>query len=364
LIFWLGTKYYTRKPTNRETKHSGFFTVFMSAWRNSPTTPWLALLNLFATIGLPVLMMLVMIWLFFSKDGNYTKYLGWTALGGIGLWYLLVIGMSLARKTELPESFLRQAAPKHSERDISAARSLSPILFIFAFVPVFWTLFDQTNSTWVLQGKQMVAYELPKFWFPTYTAIVNWFHGAASSPFDLVSYTIGAEQMQSANPAIVMVLVPLLTLLVYPRIGRFASPLKRMSYGMFIAASSYLIVASLQRQIDGGAHLCVLWQTIPYLILTTAEVLFSTTGLEFAFREAAPEMKSAVMSFWLLTVSMGNLMVTTITKLFSHGGAHEAESVSPGRFMQYAGLTFIVAILFTIVAAFYRYHDKAAAEGK
>jgi hypothetical protein len=61
---------------------------------------------------------------------------------------------------------------------------------------------------------------------------------------------------------------------------------------------------------------------------------------------------------------MGNLMVTTITKLFSHGGAHEAESVSPGRFLQYAGLTFIVAILFTIVAAFYRYHDKAAAEGK
>jgi POT family proton-dependent oligopeptide transporter len=137
-----------------------------------------------------------------------------------------------------------------------------------------------------------------------------------------------------------------------------------MSYGMFIAAASYLMVAALQKQIDGGAHLCVLLQSIPYLILTTAEVLFSTTGLEFAFREAAPEMKSTIMSFWLLTVSMGNLMVTTITKLFASGGAHEEASVSPARFLQYAGLTFVVAVLFTIVAAFYRYRDEAAARGK
>jgi POT family proton-dependent oligopeptide transporter len=340
LIFWLGTKYYTRKPTNRETQHSGFFTVFLSAWRASQTTPWLALLNIFTSILLPVLIMALMIWVFFSKDGGtFTKSLGWTSLGLVGLWYLLVIGLSAARKTELPESFLQQARSRHNDRDISAARSLSPILFIFAFVPVFWTLFDQTNSTWVLQGKQMVS-------------------------TNILGLEIGAEQMQSANPAIVMVLVPLLTLLVYPRMGKFASPLRRMSYGMLIAASSYLVVAALQRQIEGGAHLCVLWQTVPYFILTTAEVLFSTTGLEFAFREAAPEMKSAVMSFWLLTVSMGNLIVTTITKLLSHGGAHEAESVSTGRFLQYAGLTFVVAIAFALISTFYKYRDTEAAQGR
>jgi POT family proton-dependent oligopeptide transporter len=133
---------------------------------------------------------------------------------------------------------------------------------------------------------------------------------------------------------------------------------------MFVAAGSYLVVAALQTRIEAGAQLCVLWQFVPYLILTTAEVLLSTTGLEFAFREAAPEMKSAIMSFWLLTVSMGNLMVTTITKLFATGGAHEEASVSTGRFLQYAGLTFVVAVLFSLVAAFYRYRDKAAAQGK
>src|SRR6185503_18988191 len=54
-----------------------------------------------------------------------------------------------------------------------------------------------------------------------------------------MTFKIGAEEMQSMNPLMVMALVPLLTLLVYPRIGRFASPLKRMAYGMFLAALSY-----------------------------------------------------------------------------------------------------------------------------
>jgi POT family proton-dependent oligopeptide transporter len=160
-----------------------------------------------------------------------------------------------------------------------------------------------------------------------------------------------------------MLLVPLFTLGLYPRIGRFASPLRRMAYGMFLAAGSYLVVAALQRQIENGAQLSVLWQTVPYLILTAAEVLVSTTGLEFAFREAAPEMKSTIMSFWLLTVSMGDLFVVTVTKLFA-SATDQAASVSTGRFLQYAGMTFVVAVLFSLVAAFYQYRDKSAAMGK
>jgi POT family proton-dependent oligopeptide transporter len=242
------------------------------------------------------------------------------------------------RKTELPEAFWRQAAGRHDEKEIAGARSFTPILFMFAFVPIFWTLFDQTNSTWVLQGQQMVAVKI-------------------------LGLDIGAEQMQSMNPLIVMLLVPLFTLGIYPRIGRFAAPLKRMSTGMFLAGASYLVVAALQNRIEHGAQVCVLWQTIPYLILTAAEVLFSTTGLEFAFREAAPEMKSTIMSFWLLTVSMGDLFVVTVTKLFA-SATDQAASVSTGRFLQYAGMTFVVAIMFSLVAAFYKYRDAAAARGK
>jgi POT family proton-dependent oligopeptide transporter len=182
-------------------------------------------------------------------------------------------------------------------------------------------------------------------------------------PTTLLGLDIGAEQMQSMNPLMVMILVPLFTLGIYPRIGRFASPLRRMSCGMFLGAVSFLVVALLQARLETGAQLSVLWQTVPYLILTTAEVLLSTTGLEFAFREAAPEMKSIIMSFWLLTIAFGDLLVVAVTGLFSSATNH-AGSVSTNRFLLYAGMTFGVAILFSLVATFYRYRDLSAAEGK
>ena len=273
-IFWLGTKQYVRVPPSRETKTAGFFKVFFAA---------------------------------------------------------------LTGKREAGKDFWDAARDRFSAPEIDAAKSVPPILFIFALVPVFWSLFDQTNSTWVLQGEKML-------------------------PTKIVGLTIGAEQMQSMNPLIVMILVPLFTLGIYPHIGRFAAPLKRMAFGMFLAASSYLVVAALQSRLEHGAQLSILWQTVPYVILTAAEVLISTTGLEFAYREAAPELKSTIMSFWLLTVAFGNLLVTLITKIFSSASGDAA--VSTNRFLLYAGLTFVVAILFSIIASFYKYRDAAAARGK
>ncbi len=276
LIFWLGTPRYVRVPPSRQNHAAGFFKVF-----------WCALCTR-RTPGTPF----------------------WDAALG-----------------------------RFSLHEVDAAKSVPPILFVFALVPAFWTLFDQTNSTWVLQGQMM-------------------------TPATLWGFSVGAEQMQSANPLIVMMLVPLLTLLVYPRIGRFASPLRRMSAGMFLGALSYLVVAAIQSRIEGGAQLCVLLQVVPYLILTAAEVLISTTGLEFAFREAAPEMKSMVMSFWLLTIAFGNLLVAGITKAFGGGGVHNGSgAVSASRFLLYAGMTFAVALFFSLISRNYRYRDAAAARG-
>ena len=277
LIFWLGTKHYVMVPPARVTKAAGFFAVIAEAWRNR------------------------------GKRGANM-------------------------------SFWDGARARYSEQEVDAARSVGPILSIFAMVPVFWVLFDQTHSTWVAQGKSMTPLPLP------------------------FGMKLDASAMQFINPALVMILVPLLTLLVYPRIGRFASPLKRMSVGMFIAALSYVVVAWLQRRIASGEQLSILWQAIPYLILTTAEVLVSTTGLEFAFREAAPSMKSTIMGFWNLTVSLGNLLVIAITATLS--GGHGESSVTPGRFLLYAGLTFVVAIIFTFIASTYHYRDQTAAQGR
>src|SRR5438093_8914772 len=118
------------------------------------------------------------------------------------------------------------------------------------------------------------------------------------------------------------------------------TPLRRMSLGLLLTSFSYFVVAWLQHRIEAKETLSLIWQAGPYVILTTAEVLVSTTGLEFAYTQAAPSMKSTVMSFWLLSVAIGNLLVTTITQL---GGGHGDASVTSGRFYLYAGLTMGVS---------------------
>jgi POT family proton-dependent oligopeptide transporter len=338
-IFWLGTKHYVRVPPSRVTKQAGFVRVFLTACTHQPGSRLGPAFNVLTAVLLPLIAMVLLAIVAFSHELTpLMRGLNWAALGLVGLWYLLVVFTSLLRRTELPDRFWNAARDRFRESEIAAARSVSPILFVFALIPIFWALFDQTFSTWVLQGEKMAEFKIGR-------------------------WSIGPEEMLSANPLLVMVLIPVLTWGLYPLLGRLATPLRRMSIGMFIAAFSYVVVALLQSRIEAGAQLSILWQFVPYIILTIAEVFVSTTGLEFAFREAAPEMKSIVMGFWNLTVTLGNLLVIGITKALA--GPQESDaSVSTSRFLVYAGVTFVVAILFSLVAAFYRYRDPSAAEGR
>lgn len=51
-----------------------------------------------------------------------------------------------------------------------------------------------------------------------------------------------------------------------------------------------------------------------YLVITIAEILISVTGLEFAYTQAPRTMKSLVMSGWLLTNSIGNVVVMIVAE--------------------------------------------------
>jgi len=55
------------------------------------------------------------------------------------------------------------------------------------------------------------------------------------------------------------------------------------------------------------------WMLPQYIIITMAEVMFSVTGLQFAFTQAPVTMKSLLQAGWLLSVAFGNLIVVIIT---------------------------------------------------
>jgi proton-dependent oligopeptide transporter, POT family len=93
----------------------------------------------------------------------------------------------------------------------------------------------------------------------------------------------------------------------------------------------------------------VLWQVGPYLVLTLAEILVSTTGLEFAYTQAPLSMKSTIMAFWFLANAAGNLVVFASKKVgLVHG---------TGEFLFWAGLTYLAAIVFVLIARRYVVRD-------
>jgi proton-dependent oligopeptide transporter, POT family len=223
--------------------------------------------------------------------------------------------------------WLDAARARHPEVAVEGSKAVFRVMSVFAMIPVFWALFDQKASTWVVQ--------------------------AATMDLTLGSTTIQPSQLQALNPLFVMMLIPLNSFVFFPwleRRGLKVTALRRMGAGMFIAGFSYIAVAFIQLALDGGNQLSVLWQAGPYIILTLAEVLVSATGLEFAYTQAPREMKGTIMSFWSLCVTVGNQLVSVVSRL------NVFEGMAASLFF-YAGLIFAAAVVFALIARRYQVRD-------
>ncbi|MEQ9822989.1 MAG: hypothetical protein ABQ298_01245 [Puniceicoccaceae bacterium] len=294
------------------------------------------------------------------------------------------------RKQRQPgEDFWGPARRHFGEEAAEGPPAVLRIMVVFSMVSVFWALFDQHSSTWVEQAKAMnLQLTVPAMlwsWWILPATIIGALFGAVwlfcwvsnvSLPKSLriglpvtlaiwgavtlvMQWTQGGSrtldllpaQIAALNPLLVMIIIPLLNVFVYnplERAGRPLKPLHRMSIGMFIAAVSFVAVALIQARIDsvGPGNLPVLWQLLPYALITVAEVLISITGLEFAYTQAPRSMKSTIMGFWLLCVTFGNVLVAFLAPL---------QSLSLETFFWvFAGLMTIAALLFTVLASFYR----------
>ena len=198
-------------------------------------------------------------------------------------------------------------------------RVFGRLVLLFTFVALFWTLFDQTASSWVAQGRRM----------------------------DLHGHNWLADNMQSANPIFILLLTPLFALYVYPRLERHVAltPMRKIGVGMVIAALAFLYSAGLEAQLDAGAKPTIFFQLIGYAILTTGELLVSVTALEYAYTQSPPRMKSMVMSLYLASAALGNLFTVGITRLTTNAQGHATVSTTTS-FVLYAGIMLLGALLF------------------
>lgn len=240
---------------------------------------------------------------------------------------------------------LDRARGLHPDQAVDGVRAVLRILIVFALVTPFWSLFDQKASTWVLQGRDMVMPH-DSWWWPT---------RLITEP----------AQMQALNPILVMLLIPFNNLVLYPllrRLGFEPTPLKRMGYGIAFSGLAWVFAGGIQIYIDGGDPVSIAWQIAPYALLTFAEVLVSATGLEFAYSQAPPSMKGTIMSFWLLSVTFGNLwvlMTNAAVRNEAVTGQIASTGLSETAFLMFffAGFAFLAALVFGWYARHYPMQD-------
>jgi POT family proton-dependent oligopeptide transporter len=101
---------------------------------------------------------------------------------------------------------------------------------------------------------------------------------------------------------------------------------------------------------------------LPYALLTFGEVLVSATGLEFAYSQAPAAMKGAIMAFWSLSVTVGNLWVLLVNAGVRNDavtGAIEQTGMGVVSFQMFffAGFAFLAAGAFGLYAMRYRMAD-------
>ncbi len=213
---------------------------------------------------------------------------------------------------------------------LSALKNLS---IIFLFIAIFWALYDQTGSSWVVQAKKM----------------------ARDVDFGFIKFTIDEAQVQAVNPLLILIFVPLFSYIVYPAVNKFitVTPLRKIGAGFFLTGISFAILAYAENLLEHGETVSIMWQVGAFAIITAAEVLVSVTSLEFAYTQAPNSMKSLLTSFYLLAVSLGN-QITAIFTMLTQDANGNATISGANYFWFFTGLVFAAGILFAVYTPFYK----------
>ncbi|KAF1973303.1 peptide transporter-like protein PTR2 [Bimuria novae-zelandiae CBS 107.79] len=206
---------------------------------------------------------------------------------------------------------------------------------VFLFFPIYWLVFSQMMNNFVSQAGQMRLHGLPN------------------------------DILPNIDPITLIILIPVVDRLVYPFIRTHLhlafTPITRITWGFLIASLSMAYAAILQSRIyaappcysspancDNGKisegkyapnAVHVAWQAPAYILVALSEILASITGLELAYAKAPENMKSFIMSLFLLTSAAGSALGIFIAPLgkdpwlvWFYGGLAVAAGATGGAF--------------------------------
>ncbi|MEW5700673.1 MAG: oligopeptide:H+ symporter [Candidatus Zixiibacteriota bacterium] len=236
-------------------------------------------------------------------------------------------------KKHYPKEVIRRGAraektpqQRHEERT-----TLVRLSGLFVLVIFFWSVFDQSYSTWTLFARDYMV-------------------------LDTAFGRIAPDAIQGINPILIIALTPLFAWL-WSRTDRsetvrLSSP-KKMLIGFFLVILCMGTMATAGF-ISATTKVSILWEVGAYILMTMAELCISVIGLQLAFEEAPNHMKSLITGVWLFTIFAGDVLAGFFSRLYTQ--------TTPG--MYFSGLTImivIVTVLFAYVGRRFEHKKTASA---
>ncbi|MBL7815288.1 MAG: hypothetical protein JNL70_09765 [Saprospiraceae bacterium] len=309
IVFWMGRNKYIKVPPKGDSNKQVIFatsllTLIASYYYMDGVLGMGMLPVMLVWAALVIVVALIFQKQWFAAPGNFI---------GINLYALLNGGF-------------KKAEDRFGAETIDGIQAVWRVLAIFAFIPFFWALWDQSTSEWVVQATKM--------------------------DLNLFGIEFIAEQMQLFNALLILLFIPLFSFGIYPmveKMGIKVTSLRKLGAGFFVTALSFVVIAVIQTWIDGGDKPNIIWQLLAYIILTAGEILISITGLEYAYTRSPATMKSTIMACYLLSVTMGNVLVSFIQKNIENKGFF-AQFHGASFFWLFAGICATAGVLFALIS--------------
>ncbi|XP_013392509.1 solute carrier family 15 member 4 [Lingula anatina] len=244
---------------------------------------------------------------------------------------------------------------------VEGVKMLGRVIPIFIAMIMYWTIYSQMQSTYLLQGTHMKL------------------------GFSDDDFKIPAASLNLFNVAIILILVPIMDRIVYPLLARvkiYPSQLVRIGIGMVLATLSVVVAGFVEvarrdeLQVYGGivqtisnvqynaSSISIFWQVPQFTLIGASEVFASISGLEFAYSQAPAVLQGLIMGMFLLTNGLGNYLGSALIAIVNAATVDDPwypNDINQGHleyfFWLLAGLMVLNTLVFVVLAWRYKPAD-------
>ena len=165
---------------------------------------------------------------------------------------------------------------------------------------------------------------------------------------DFGNFTVPATWFQSLNPAFILILAPLYSMLWLALAKRRLdpNPVLKMAMGLIMLGLGFAVMIFAAQLVVRGDAVLPTWLIFTYLLHTMGELALSPVGLSSVTRLSPRRYVGQMMGAWFLAASLGNILAGLIA------GEFRADTVEtmPGLYTQIVLTTAGIGLLLAVAS--------------